>query len=170
MVKLIRVFNDNFRFKLDFYKGSYNLILFSDENIRFNLINYVYRLCQENYYNKLYFISGFNLKPYLNLSENIYDKFGIDMEIDFQKRAKLKHYCKLLNFKKLNSNFDLLSNLNKLKSVFIVALFSKNKIILFNNIYSSEFGRYVNYILRLISKFNLFSDKVFILIKKQVLV
>lgn len=170
MVKLIRVFDDNFKFKLDFSTVSYNLILFNDEMIRFNLINFVCDLCKENFYSTPYFISDFNLKPYLNLSENIYDKFGIDVEMDSQKKLKFNKYCKLLNFKKLNIDFDLLSNFNKLKSIFIVALFSKNKVILFNNMYSSEFGVYINYILKLIYKFNLFSDRVFILIKKQVLI
>lgn len=170
MIKLIRVLDDNFKFKLDFSEGSYNLILFNDLSIRLNLINFVCRLCQENLESKPYFISDFNLKPYLNLSENIYDKFGIDIERDYQKRIKFKQYCRLLNFKKLNTNFDLLSNFNKLKSIFIVSLFSGNKVILFDDIYSLEFRGYIIYILRLIDKFNLFSDKIFILIKKQVLV
>lgn len=169
MTNLIRVLdNNNLDFKLNFSDGYCNLILFDDENARMSIIKYVYNMCEINEFNSPYFISGFDLKPYLNLSENIYEKFGIDLDVELKERIRFSYYCQILNFKWVNINFSLLSNINKLKSVFISSFFSVSKIILFDEFHYFKFEKYVNFILYLINKFNLFSDKVFVRIKKQV--
>lgn len=166
MTKLIRILDDYSEFRLDFSMGSRNIILFEDDRLKINLIKLIFNVCERNLRDTPYVISGFNLKPYLNLFDNIYDKLSIDLDIKSHYKLTLIRYCDIFNFKNFNSEFYLLNNFDKLKSMFIVSLFSDNEVILFDNDYSLEVGDYVEFILDLGKKFNLFSDKVFIEIKK----
>lgn len=166
MTKLIRILDDYSEFRLDFSMGSRNIILFEDDRLKINLIKLIFNMCERNLRGTPYVISGFNLKPYLNLFDNIYDKLSIDLDIKSHYKLTLIRYCDIFNFKNFNSEFYLLNNFDKLKSMFIVSLFSDNEVILFDNDYSLEVGDYVEFISDLGKKFNLFSDKVFIEIKK----
>ena len=90
---------------------------------------------------------------------------GIDLEIERQNKLIFRDYCNVFDFDKFDKNFHLLSRFDKLKSMFIVSLFSNRKIIVFNNTYSEKFTNYIDYIFEVISKMNLFSDRIFIEIK-----
>lgn len=170
MTKLIRVLDDYSEFKLNFSIGSHNVILFEDDRLKINLIKLIFNMCERNLRSTPYVISGFNLKPYLNLFDNIYDKLSIDLDIKSHHKLTLIQYCDIFDFKNFNSEFYLLNNFDKLKSIFIVSLFSRSKVILFENVYSLEVRTYVKFIMDLVEKFNLFSDRVFIEMKKQVIV
>ena len=170
MTKLIRVLDDYSEFKLNFSIGSHNVILFEDDRLKINLIKLIFNMCERNLRSTPYVISGFNLKPYLNLFDNIYDKLSIDLDIKSHHKLTLIQYCDIFDFKNFNSEFYLLNNFDKLKSMFIVSLFSRSKVILFENVYSLEVRTYVKFIMDLVEKFNLFSDRVFIEMKKQVIV
>lgn len=170
MTKLIRVLDDCSEFKLNFSIGSHNVILFEDDRLKINLIKLIFNMCEKNLRSTPYVISGFNLKPYLNLFDNIYDKLSIDLDIKSHHKLTLIQYCDIFDFKNFNSEFYLLNNFDKLKSMFIVSLFSRSKVILFENVYSLEVRTYVKFIMDLVEKFNLFSDRVFIEMKKQVIV
>lgn len=158
------VFNTNhleeFRFTYDFPIGIHNQVLVEGSKINALLIKLL-----KSFNSSYYVISGFNLKPYLTLSENIYDMLGIDLEIERQNKLIFKDYCKVFDFDKFDKNFHLLSRFDKLKSMFIVSLFSNRKIIVFSNTYSEKFKNYIDYIFEVISKMNLFSDRIFIEIK-----
>lgn len=166
MTKLIRVLDDYSEFKLNFSIGSHNVILFEDDRLKINLIKLIFNMCERNLRSTPYVISGFNLKPYLNLFDNIYDKLSIDLNIKSHHKLTFIRYCEIFEFKNFNSEFYLLNNFDKLKSMFIVSLFSGNEVVLFDNAYSLEVGDYVEFILDLVKKFNLFSNRVFIEIKK----
>ncbi len=170
MTKLIRVLDDYSEFKLNFSIGSHNVILFEDDRLKINLIKLIFNMSEKNLRSTPYVISGFNLKPYLNLFDNIYDKLSIDLDIKSHHKLTLIQYCDIFDFKNFNSEFYLLNNFDKLKSIFIVSLFSRSKVILFENVYSLEVRTYVKFIMDLVEKFNLFSDRVFIEMKKQVIV
>lgn len=170
MTKLIRVLDDYSEFKLNFSIGSHNVILFEDDRLKINLIKLIFYMSEKNLRSTPYVISGFNLKPYLNLFDNIYDKLSIDLDIKSHHKLTLIQYCDIFDFKNFNSEFYLLNNFDKLKSIFIVSLFSRSKVILFENVYSLEVRTYVKFIMDLVEKFNLFSDRVFIEMKKQVIV
>ena len=170
MTKLIRVLDDYSEFKLNFSIGSHNVILFEDDRLKINLIKLIFNMSEKNLRSTPYVISGFNLKPYLNLFDNIYDKLSIDLDIESHHKLTLIQYCDIFDFKNFNSEFYLLNNFDKLKSIFIVSLFSRSKVILFENVYSLEVRTYVKFIMDLVEKFNLFSDRVFIEMKKQVIV
>ena len=170
MTKLIRVLDDYSEFKLNFSIGSHNVILFEDDRLKINLIKLIFNMCERNLRSTPYVISGFNLKPYLNLFDNIYDKLSIDLDIKSHHKLTLIQYCDIFDFKNFNSEFYLLNNFDKLKSIFIISLFSRSKVILFENVYSLEVRTYVKFIMDLVEKFNLFSDRVFIEMKKQVIV
>lgn len=170
MTKLIRVLDDYSEFKLNFSIGSHNVILFEDDRLKINLIKLIFYMSEKNLRSTPYVISGFNLKPYLNLFDNIYDKLSIDLDIKSHHKLTLIQYCDIFDFKNFNSEFYLLNNFDKLKSMFIVSLFSRSKVILFENVYSLEVRTYVKFIMDLVEKFNLFSDRVFIEMKKQVIV
>ena len=170
MTKLIRVLDDYSEFKLNFSIGSHSVILFEDDRLKINLIKLIFNMSEKNLRSTPYVISGFNLKPYLNLFDNIYDKLSIDLDIKSHHKLTLIQYCDIFDFKNFNSEFYLLNNFDKLKSIFIVSLFSRSKVILFENVYSLEVRTYVKFIMDLVEKFNLFSDRVFIEMKKQVIV
>ena len=170
MTKLIRVLDDYSEFKLNFSIGSHNVILFEDDRLKINLIKLIFYMSEKNLRSTPYVISGFNLKPYLNLFDNIYDKLSIDLDIKSHHKLTLIQYCDIFDFKNFNSEFYLLNNFDKLKSIFIISLFSRSKVILFENVYSLEVRTYVKFIMDLVEKFNLFSDRVFIEMKKQVIV
>ena len=170
MTKLIRVLDDYSEFKLNFSIGSHNVILFEDDRLKINLIKLIFYMSEKNLRSTPYVISDFNLKPYLNLFDNIYDKLSIDLDIKSHHKLTLIQYCDIFDFKNFNSEFYLLNNFDKLKSMFIVSLFSRSKVILFENVYSLEVRTYVKFIMDLVEKFNLFSDRVFIEMKKQVIV
>ena len=158
------VFNTNhleeFRFTYDFPIGIHNQLLVEGSKINALLIKLL-----KSFNSSYYVISGFNLKPYLTLSENIYDMLGIDLEIERQNKLIFRDYCNVFDFDKFDKNFHLLSRFDKLKSMFIVSLFSNRKIIVFSNTYSEKFKNYIDYIFEVISKMNLFSDRIFIEIK-----
>lgn len=166
MTKLIRVLDDYFEFKLDFYIGSHNVILFEDDRLKINFIKLIFNMCERNLKSIPYVVSGFNLKPYLNLFDNIYDKLSIDLDIKSHHKLTIIQYCDIFGFKNFNREFHLLNNFDRLKSMFIVSLFSSNEVVLFDNTYSLEIRDYVEFILDVVKKFNLFSDRVFIEIKK----
>lgn len=168
MIKLTNVSGDSSSFNMNFYKGSYNLLVFRDENVRLNLIRSVLKICERNFSNIPYIISGFNLKPYLNLVDNIYSSFGIDLHRQKDKRLIFNNYCRIFDLQNYNVRFSLLSNIDKLKSMFIVSLFSDNEVVLFDNSYSPSVARHTEYIIDLIRRFKLFSDNVFIEIRKIV--
>lgn len=171
MVKLIEVLDNDFLvkyfdLKLDFSCGAYNKILLKDSELKFNLIRLIYGKCKENFNKLPYVISGFNLKPYLNLIENLYDIFGIDVYEESKLNEIFKWYCNVFDFQNYNIEFHFLNNFDKLKSMFIVSLYSNNDVILFDGLYSFEVSEYLEYIFKVLKKFDLYSSKIFIEIIK----
>lgn len=170
MIKLIEVFDNNsldntLISELSFCLGVHNIILFYDSVIKNRLFK-----CILDCYNSvnIYIISGFNLKPYLNLIENVYDKLNIDLHMDLNYSMVFKKYCDLLEFNLFNIQFYFLSNLDKLKSMVIMAIMSNKKVIVFDTNYSKDLMKDVEFLLCKISKLDLFSDRVFIELKRQV--
>lgn len=166
MTKLTKVLGYSSRLNINFCKGSYNLVVFRDENVRLSLIRSVFGICERNSLSVPYVISGFNLKPYLNLVDNIYSLFGIDLYKDLDRRLTFNNYCRVFDFKNHNVKFSLLSSIDKLKSMFIASLFSDRSVILFDNCYSCDVSRHTQSIIDLIERFKLFCNYVFIEIRK----
>ena len=173
MTKLIKILDNDFLdkcidLKLDFSGGAYNKVLIENGDLKFKVIKLIYKICMEEQKKIPYVISGFTLKPYLNLVDNLYDVLNIDLGIESKSNDTFKWYCELFNFENYNLEFSSLSNFEKLISMFIVSLYYKNDVILFDSIYSFDITEYMEFILKVIKEHNLYKEKVFIEIKKQV--
>ncbi len=175
-MKLIQVldvnplpFMNQVNFELDFSRGSHNIILVKYCSCRNILLEGILGFCLRNLKLNAYVMSGFNLKPYLNLVDNIYDVFGIDLDIDVLKRIEFKRYCDIFKFNSINYEFHFLSDSDKFKSMFIASLFSESSVILFDGVcYKIKINGYMEDIYRTLNEFELFSDKSFIELRKQV--
>ncbi len=167
MIKFIDILDGSFEFDLNFDNGSYNLITFKDENLRFKLIRSVLEMCKNDFEIYPYVISGFNLKPYLDTKDNIYSSFGIDLREKCDEVLLFENYCSVFGFTNHDVDFDLLSRFDKLRSMFMVALFTDSRVILFDNCYSEDFRCCANRIVDLVRSHSLFSQGVFIEIRKE---
>lgn len=168
MKKVIEVFENDFLEdylleEICFTDGSHNSILFHSSTVK----NRLFKLILD-YFNKdsVYVISGFNMKPYLNVVENIYDILNIDLDVDIYNNCIFENYCSVLGFKAIKLDFYFLTYMDKLKSMIIVALLSNRKIILFDWSYSENMVKCAKELMNNISTLNLFLDRVFIEFKK----
>lgn len=160
-------FIDRISVELDFSKGSHNVILFKHDINKNVLIEGIFDFCSSSLNVNPYVISGFNLKPYLNLVDNIYDMFGLDLELDEVKNIEFKKYCDIFKFEFIDQEFHFLSEHDKFKSMFIATLFSKSDVILFDGIcYKIKINRYMEDIYKILDDFKLYSNKSFIEFKK----
>lgn len=160
-------FMEQVNFKLDFSKGSYNVILVKYCSCRNILLKEILRFSLGNLKMNTYVMSGFNLKPYLNLTDNIYDVFGIDLELDVLKKFEFQKYCDIFKFNSTDYEFHFLSEHDKFKSMFITALFSESNVILFDGVcYKIKINGYMEDIYKTLNDFELFSDKSFIELRK----
>lgn len=164
-------FINRINIELDFSKGSHNVILFKRNNNKNVLIEGIFEFCSNSLDLNPYVISGFNLKPYLNLIDNIYYMFGVDLELDEVSRLEFEKYCNIFNFHLINKEFHFLSEIDKFKSMFIATLFSKSDIVLFDGIcYEIKINKYMEEINKILDDHKLYSNKIFIELKKQVCV
>lgn len=169
MIKVIEVFDDDFLEdyllrEISFTIGDHNSILFHDYIVRDRLFKFIL-----DYFNKnsIYIISGFNMKPYLNVVENVYDILNIDLDIDFHNNSIFEMYCSILDFKMINRQFHFLTYMDKLKSMIVVSLLSKSKVIVFDWTYSDDVMKCARKLMCEINALGLFSDRIFIEFKKK---
>ncbi len=170
MIKLIKIFQEDSLYdilvnNLDLSDGSHNIISFDDLGLRG-------KICEVflDYFGSIdiFIIGGFNLRPYLNLIDNIYSILNIDLSFNEKESLELENYCDILGFDKIYVDFYKLSSLDKLKSMIIVSLLSNRRIILFDSMYLSSFIDNIKSFLDKIDFSRLFNNRVFIEFKKQV--
>ncbi|AID44380.1 hypothetical protein SFBM_0435 [Candidatus Arthromitus sp. SFB-mouse-Japan] len=168
MIKVIEAFDDDFLEdyllrEIGFTAGFHNSILFYDYVVKDRLFKFILEYFNKN---SIYIISGFNMKPYLNITENIYDILNIDLDMDSCNNSIFDMYCNILDFKMINRQFHFLTYMDKLKSMIITSLLSKNKVIVFDWTYSDDVIKCAEELMDKINTLGLFSDRVFIEFKK----
>ena len=164
MKKIVKTVDEDFyNFKFDV--GTYGVVLIESDNIGNNFLNIIFEHYERNL-GGVYLISGFNLKPYLNLYDNVYDMLGIDLDIELENRSIFEYYCTIFEFNSFKNEFHFLSDFDKLKSMFLVALLSSYRVFLFYNFYSIDIDYYTKFIFDKIKQFNLINNKILIEIKK----
>lgn len=169
MINLVEVFKESSLYdvllnKMNFSDGSRNVVMFSNDVLKDDIFKFI--LSYFNYSN-LYVMSGFNLKPYLNLVDNVYDMLKIELDCDITKGYLFEYYCNILDFCNFNVDFHMLSDLDKLKGMIIVSLLSDSRVLVFDDVYPNELMCRIDGLLDFIEGLGLFSNRVFIELKKQ---